>query len=145
MKICVSCKQNLPIENFHKKSTSSDGLQSFCKECKNLRRQQRRKVTPDCKIKNKTYYLKSTYGLSQEDFNDIYTTQKGMCCICKTVISSEVGQTKKGKAHVDHDHLTGKVRGLLCTKCNTLLGMANDSIPILKEAVKYLERGQDDD
>lgn len=144
MKICACCKQYLDLNNFHKKKTSSDGLQSFCKECRNSRRRLRREHTPDCKIKGKSYYLKSTYGISQETFNSMYQSQKGKCRICSIDISSEIGQTKKGKAHVDHCHVTGKVRGLLCTKCNTILGMSNDSIRILQEAINYLERGQDD-
>lgn len=42
---------------------------------------------------------------------------------------------------VDHDHVTGTIRGLLCSKCNTLLGMAKDNIAILENAIKYLKKG----
>lgn len=144
IKICACCKQSLDSIHFHNKKEAKDGLQSYCKKCKTIRRQIRRSHTPDCKIKNKSYYLKSTYGITQLDFDLLYKNQNSQCKICNDSISNIIGNTKSRKAHVDHDHLTGKVRGLLCTKCNTLLGMANDSIPILKEAIKYLERGQDD-
>ena len=61
--------------------------------------------------------------------------QKGCCAICGL---HELEHN--GKLHVDHNHETGKVRGLLCTRCNTALGKFKESPTILESAVKYLER-----
>lgn len=60
-----------------------------------------------------------------------------VCNICKK--ENEVFRGKNNFLHVDHDHKTGKVRQLLYGKCNTVLGLVNDSSFILKEAIKYLE------
>ena len=55
------------------------------------------------------------------------------CAICGTEFN------EKNKGFVDHSHITNEVRGLLCSKCNSLLGMANDDIEILKKAIEYLK------
>lgn len=70
-----------------------------------------------------------------EDFNRMFAEQEGKCKICKT------HQSDLPKAlSVDHDHFTGEARGLLCQKCNTLLGMSKDDISILKSAIEYLQK-----
>jgi hypothetical protein len=72
------------------------------------------------------------YGLSSEAFDALLAAQHGVCAIC--------GRGPNGKAwNVDHDHATGVVRGILCLKCNTLLGMAEDSTDRLMAAIRYLE------
>src|SRR3990167_1259914 len=69
------------------------------------------------------------YGLTPGYYDEMLKRQLGICAIC----GNESCQ------HVDHDHATGKVRGLLCQKCNSLLGMALDNVKILLKAVDYLE------
>ncbi len=71
------------------------------------------------------------YGLSEEDYSGLLATQNGVCVICDCSLN--------GKACIDHNHLTGRVRGLLCVKCNTMLGMAGDSVETLENAIKYLK------
>ena len=90
------------------------------------------------------YHQKSlSYGITEEDYDRMYKEQKGVCAICK---KPETRQSK-GKTTllcVDHDHETGKVRGLLCHRCNTVIGMFTD-ITLLDSAKVYLvERKQDD-
>lgn len=77
--------------------------------------------------------LKVKYGLSEEDYNTLYKHQGGVCKVC--------GGTNKNmsKLAVDHSHITGKVRGLLCIRCNTVLGAVNDSKSLLKRLIKYLQ------
>ena len=73
------------------------------------------------------------YGISREQYNEMFSMQKGKCSIC-----SRHQEDFKRAFFVDHDHITGKVRGLICVNCNTVLGHAKDSIDILKNAIKYL-------
>lgn len=140
MKLCRTCKIEKDFSEFVKDPRWPNTYKLDCKLCHNEKK--RLNYKPALRRLDGLKYL---YNITEDYVIYLYKSQKGCCAICSVPIILESGKTKKGKAHVDHDHLTGKVRGLLCTKCNTLLGMANDSIPILKEAVKYLERGQDDD
>ena len=79
--------------------------------------------------------LRYFYGISKEQYNELYIIQKGCCSIC----GRHQSEFKKS-LFVDHDHETGKVRGLLCYSCNTILGMAHDNIDLLKNTIDYLER-----
>ena len=92
----------------------------------------RKKNAFDQKERNKLYQKKHKYNLTEEQYRILFEKQNNKCAICGTEFN------EKNKGFVDHSHLTKKVRGLLCTKCNTLLGMANDDIGILKRAIEYL-------
>ena len=78
------------------------------------------------------------YGITIEEQEVMLRNQNGKCKICGKGIYL-FGDTKSNTAHVDHDHKTGKVRGLLCQECNTGLGKFCDNIEYLKNAIKYLE------
>lgn len=71
------------------------------------------------------YWRKVRYGISQEDYDRMVSDQEGKCAIC----------CEEAKLHVDHDHATKKVRGLLCVKCNTAIGKLDGH---LEAAIKYL-------
>jgi hypothetical protein len=73
------------------------------------------------------------YGISKEEFSSLLTKQNNVCAICKT---DTPGRGRN--FHVDHNHKTGKIRGLLCDKCNRGLGYFNDSLDVLKSALGYL-------
>src|SRR3990167_3461436 len=80
------------------------------------------------------YHLKIHYGLTQEDYNIFFDFQKGKCAICGK------HQSEINKAlFVDHNHETGKERGLLCYTCNAALGMFYDSPDNLESAINYLK------
>jgi hypothetical protein len=79
--------------------------------------------------------LQWNYGITSDDYQVIFESQGGCCSICLTHQSSF-----KRRLSVDHDHVSGKVRGLLCIKCNTVLGQSRDDINILKAAISYLEK-----
>lgn len=85
--------------------------------------------------KTRAYNIKKNYGLTQAQIDEMFKSQGGLCKICKGL--PDVGRWKK--LHIDHDHRTGKVRGLICMKCNHGLGSFADSIESLKSAIKYLE------
>lgn len=80
-------------------------------------------------------------GLTEEDYHKILEEQGGCCPICSTPLTATVGlgSSRAGKPHIDHDHVTGKMRGLLCHLCNSLLGHARDNQTILLNARKYLD------
>lgn len=81
------------------------------------------------------YHLKRKYGLSVPRFKVMVLAQRNRCAICVEVFV--------GKPLVDHDHVTGAVRGLLCQPCNFLLGNAKDSKRRLQQAIEYLKRWRD--
>ena len=79
-------------------------------------------------------HLKNKYGISIEDYDEMYIRQGGCCGICGT------HQSKLGKRFcIDHDHDSGGVRGLLCDRCNTSIGKFEHNICLLKNAIRYLE------
>lgn len=77
----------------------------------------------------------SKYGISPEKFNEMLVAQEGLCPVCKR----EIGEYPKITPHVDHDHETGEVRGLLCGRCNPMLGLSGDSVENLERAIEYLK------
>ena len=72
-----------------------------------------------------------TYGMSVEDLDVMLHLQHGLCAICQTAPA----------AHVDHDHQSGTVRGLLCFRCNAAIGQLDDDPLVLRRAARYVERG----
>lgn len=81
--------------------------------------------------------LKSSYGISLEDFENMLESQSHSCAICNFLF--DYTSQSKGP-HVDHDHKTGRVRMILCRFCNNLLGYADDDILVLKSAITYLDK-----
>lgn len=79
-------------------------------------------------------WLKRKYGISIDDYESMLSTQGGSCKICKTT-----EPRGKGTFHVDHCHGSGKVRALLCTECNMMLGLAKDNRDTLLAAIDYLD------
>lgn len=77
--------------------------------------------------------LKREYGITLEQYDKLFKAQNGVCIICGGV------NNDGRKLFVDHDHNTGKIRGLLCYQCNLMLGNARDNLSILKSAVNYLK------
>lgn len=75
------------------------------------------------------------YGLTPEQYEALLERQGGKCAICDTETPGG-----KGSWHVDHDHETKKVRGLLCHNCNIALGNFKDDPVLLEAAAAYLER-----
>ena len=89
------------------------------------------RMPPDAKYGR---HLKQNYGITIEDYDQMYAEQDGKCAICSEPRSS------RGKTclHVDHDHDTGKVRALLCIQCNVGIGMLKTDPQILELARNYL-------
>lgn len=83
--------------------------------------------------------LKASFGLSKEEYISLLEKQSNVCAICSQPETSIDGKNKKTRyLAVDHCHTTGKVRGLLCTRCNNALGGFMDNIGLLNNAISYL-------
>lgn len=89
--------------------------------------------------RNKHYNLLKAHGITLDDYKNMVQEQNGVCAICKNPETVAIGG-KMLSLSVDHDHETGKVRGLLCTKCNRGLGMFCDDLSNLESATTYLRR-----
>ncbi len=81
------------------------------------------------------YKLKSKFGITVEEYRKMFERQENRCAICW-----KDGKTSTRKLHIDHDHKTGKIRGLLCKNCNHGLGMFKDDMYRLLNAVSYLKK-----
>ena len=135
-KRCACCKKWQPEGNFHQARKNSDGLASSCKSCEHERRKARAEAHRDWKR-----YV--NFGLTREQFDLLFAQQDGRCAICRT--------DDPGTRFwcVDHDHSCcgdgGKscgrcIRGILCQRCNRVLGLAQDSIERLSRSIEYLQR-----
>jgi hypothetical protein len=101
---------------------------SMCRECHKKQCMVRWHSRPQLDRQASRSYK---YGITADDFKQMFETQQGKCAIC-----NEEPKTKRG-LHVDHDHETGKVRGLLCHGCNVALGSFKD-VTLLNKAIEYL-------
>jgi len=88
------------------------------------------------RAKQKGINLKSKYGISLDEYAELYLTHNGRCAICR---ASEVDLGEKGLS-VDHCHATKVVRGLLCGNCNRALGYMADDVSRLQKAIEYLNK-----
>ena len=130
MKKCCRCKKDKPLDEFTK---IPNGYISYCKPCASIISKKWYRDHPE---KSREKQLKYCYGITLEQYNKLYIEQNGCCLIC----GKHQNELKK-KLHVDHNHTTGEVRGLLCQKCNFLISQADEDINILLKAIKYLEYG----
>lgn len=117
-KWCARCQQYRALGDFP--GRSGDGKRgAYCKPCQRSYNQERR--------------LKVTFGITWDEYDFMLACQNYRCAICE-------GKPRKYALAVDHDHKTGELRGLLCSRCNhRLLGSANDDPARLRRAADYLE------
>lgn len=127
-KVCSACSERLPFNDFHPTSSRRDGRYNKCRSC-----------TIEHQTKyNRSVGLMRRYGITQEDVDKLREEQDYRCKICGVhEDDSHLGARTNGLC-VDHDHITGKIRGLLCHKCNMALGLFEDSKESLKRAIDYL-------
>ena len=131
IKRCPKCKEEKDFTLFYKCKTSKNNTSPYCKVCSNLRTTSYARNNKD-KIPTTGYSLKRRYGITSEEYLTLLEQQKNVCKICGLFCST-------GRAlAVDHNHTSGKVRGLLCSSCNTGLGQFKDNINLLKKAMEYL-------
>lgn len=129
-KHCKYCNQEKDITEFNKAKAGKFGVRADCRACQKAYAKQYFS-TPKGKQTLAKQRLKTRYNLTQEDYNQLLQKQNNCCAICKTNLVRLV---------IDHDHTTLEIRGLLCSQCNSMLGMAKDNINTLTNAIKYLTR-----
>lgn len=141
---CAICKKILPLSNFSPNSKKGKA-QYYCRLChRNRQRVWRENNRDRCNAYMKKYYRENktkisirgkckVYGITKEEYLEIFRKQNGKCRICR-VLHLELTRG----LYVDHDHETGKVRGLLCNKCNWLLGNCGENTKILERAIQYI-------
>lgn len=131
LKKCPKCKEEKELSLFYKCKTSKTNTSPYCKKCSNERTTSYARLNKD-KIPTSGYTLKRRYGISSEQYLLLLEDQKEVCKICGLFC-------KTGRSlAVDHNHETGKVRGLLCSSCNVGLGNFKDDTNLLKKAIEYL-------
>lgn len=148
MKECRRCYEVKETTEFFKDSRTKDRLNSWCKECRrkykrtdSYKRQARNSKTAARYARYEQYRLAEMkremrkYGITVEIYNALLLEQNNSCATC---LRAAKEFTKR--LAVDHCHTTGKVRGLLCSQCNTALGKYRDDIETMERAITYLKR-----
>jgi len=127
MKRCRDCGELKALDEFPRNKNSKDGRHTYCKPCHNARGKE---TYTRLYGGTRHYHLLRRYGISATDVDELVKQQGGVCPLCG----------RENPEHVDHDHDTGRVRGVLCFNCNGGLGQFRDSIDALENAVSYLVR-----
>lgn len=117
-KVCRSCHEEKTLDRFYADPRGTHGKYSYCMPCHNNR-----------------VRLRKT-GWSPQAYEQAWCKQNGTCAICDVALNT----ARYAKACADHDHKTGKIRGILCWNCNVGLGNMKDSPKRLRSAIEYLER-----
>lgn len=134
VKECYNCNEKKLLKDFYNKIHGKYCRDNFCKKC-------RREDVEKNKSKNKNTELKRVYNISLEEYNNILKIQNNVCAICQNPeFSKDALSGKERLLSVDHCHSTGKVRGLLCNKCNRGLGFFQDNEILLVKAAEYLKK-----
>jgi Recombination endonuclease VII len=142
VKKCVRCQINKTLDQFKSRKKTKDGLHYYCTPCNRevantftaTHREERNKRSRENYNSNNEYRGKimRKFNISLDQFNEIM--KETTCAIChKKCISGR-------RLSIDHSHKTGKIRGLLCTKCNTAIGLLNDNASLFELAIEYLKK-----
>lgn len=134
---CKYCHVDKPIAEFSKASRNSSGVQSYCKSCAKTYHKKYKQLNPE---KSTDAHYKRSFGMTLDDVRALLHTQNNQCALCNVELSVLQGRGFSTNAHVDHDHITGKVRGILCGNCNTALGKLGDSIESIERVLSYLKK-----
>jgi hypothetical protein len=120
-KKCRNCGETKARADFYNTWGNLDGISGTCRYCTGIKMRER------------------DFGLSEAEQNALYEKQEGMCAnqACRKVLHR--GRERQG-GHIDHNHTSGRTRGLLCRECNIALGLAGDSGDVLRGLAEYRER-----
>lgn len=132
--VCYHCKKRKPIEKFVKDKSRRIGYVRTCRSCKKEMSTQYRIENPEQAKKSAREWKRrmryAEIGISEEGYQELFKRQGGRCAICERKV--------KTRLSVDHDHKTGRVRGLLCVTCNQGLGYFKDDASTLHRAIAYV-------
>lgn len=146
-KICGKCENEYPAtsEYFYRQRGGKYGFASRCKKCvaeydkyyqqseKGRRYRKKYQQSEKGKMSVLKSHLKLVYGITIEEWNKVFFEQNGCCAICG-IHQSELNR----QLDIDHNHRTGKIRGLLCNNCNRMIGIAKENKNVLQNAIDYL-------
>ena len=129
--LCRYCYNKRWMENPGAQRKKNAANRQYARQNRNKEslRHKRYRESPNGKKALRKRWLRSAYGLSLEQFEAIFKAQNGVCALCR----------KARKLFVDHDHNSKKIRGLLCIRCNTMLGALGDTAQAARRLVRYLE------
>lgn len=131
MKTCRKCKIEKPLADFRRKARNLDGLDWKCRLCV---REQAKSQPWYQSLDRRSKRLWDKFRITVEQYEEMLAAQGGVCRICSGTERDEFRLLA-----VDHDHVTGKVRGLLCTKCNVAIGLLDDDPDRAMALALYLE------
>ena len=131
MKTCPTCKESKPVQDYWKGQYS-------CIPC--TKEKQKNRWASRSPKKRLHQHLKYKYGVTEEQLMKTLKEQNNACAICEETLPDLLVYENRRRGYaIDHNHDSGKFRGVLCTNCNSLLGMAKDNKSILQAAINYLE------
>jgi hypothetical protein len=150
-KTCSVCKETKPLSEFHRRKITADGYNGRCAVCARASTYAWRDAHPEATKRSmekhrasdqfRTYQREfkqrqvlAKFGMTQEDYDSMIAAQGGTCAICRATSADSVGR----RLHIDHNHQTGEVRGLLCGNCNLGIGKFGDNPDRMVKAVQYL-------
>ncbi len=158
-KRCKKCGELKPLTGFYRDTAARDGHRPECKACTSARRkawyaenrereiarvvawqqanperfaERQRRYREDGRRDYRTEHLRRTFGLTQADYDALLAAQGGGCAIC------EDPPNEKISLHIDHDHGTGEIRGLLCVRCNNAIALLRESPDVMRRAIRYV-------
>ena len=135
-KICLTCGASKSADRFSTDKSRKDGLCNRCKSCVAVYSKKYYQL-PKVKAKTLKYgrnrHLLLSYGITFRQKQKMKGVQEGKCMICRENLEDGI------YTHVDHNHETGEVRGILCSSCNLMIGLSKDNPDILREAASYIE------
>lgn len=146
LKLCTRCGEEKPRSEFslsrQATSTQNAVYRSQCKRCQ--AEQARKWFSENTERSNESrrrFNLANLYGISVAEYQAMVRDQGGVCAICREDEPKQHGRTgKQFRLAVDHCHKTGRIRGLLCQRCNRAMGMFDDDPIVLRRAISYLLR-----
>tara|TARA_R110002074_G_scaffold141443_2_gene287877 strand:- start:1250 stop:1669 length:420 start_codon:yes stop_codon:yes gene_type:complete len=139
MKQCRICHDKKDIDQFYlckRKGGNPEARHTECKQCAKDRVKLANATNPD---RARNSHLLRNYGITLDTFNGMVSTQNSRCACCGTAEP----RGKHDQWCVDHDHVTNKVRELLCKDCNIVLGIVSDSPTHLKQLIQYIAKHND--
>ncbi len=141
MKFCVACGKKHRISAFYIDRRTGGSRGAKCKKATSKISNRWHKRNPDreaSRLRARNQHPKERFGLSRKEYDRILKSFGNLCGIC----SGKETRSDRSSLSLDHCHRTGKIRGALCSRCNTILGFAKDDPILLTNAAAYLEKYQ---
>jgi len=144
-KRCGKCGETKPLDQYSlsRKATETqrEVYRSTCKTCQAEQARAWFHANKErAKDNRHAHAMRSTYGITPEQYQRMVDAQGGVCAICQKPETSVHGSGTQFRLAVDHCHSGGAVRGLLCQRCNRALGLFGDDVTLMEAAISYLER-----